>query len=476
MKFYALDLTSRDFLYILKLMLDVNLIRKDPEKIKKGIGAKNVDPNLVDQFLMFDKEWRELSKKIDEARAKLNALSRKIAAPKRGAAEGEPRQGREPRSIEIERDEAKLVKQELKDLEKNFPDLENKRLAALKALPNLPLPDVPIGKDETGNVVLREVGEKWQMIFSVKDYIELGQKLDLIDTERAGKVSGSRFGYLKREAALLEFSLVRLVVDLVTDEKNIKKIIKEQKLSIAPKPFIPVIPPVLIKPEAMAAMGYVERGGEEIYFIEKDQLYLVGTSEQSIGPMHMGETFDKKDLPVRYLGFSTCFRREAGSYGKDTKGILRVHQFDKLEMFTICTPETSVEEHKLLLAIEEKLMQMLELPYRVLNICSGDLGDPAAAKYDIEVWLPGQQDGKGQYRETHSTSNTTDYQARRLNVKLRTSNIEHRTDYVHMLNGTAFAIGRILIAILENYQTKEGTVRVPKALTRYCGFKEIVLK
>lgn len=428
-------------------MLDVNLIRKDPEAIKKGVSAKNIDPNLVDEFLELDVKWRTLVQKLDELRAKLNALSKE-------------------RKIE----EAKLVKQELKELEKDLPDLEAKRTATLKKLPNPPLADVPVGKDETANVVLREVGKKPKFDFPVRDYIELGQKLDLIDTERAAKVSGSRFGYLKREGPLLEFALIQLVLQFLTDEKNIKKIVKEQKLSILPKAFIPVIPPVLIKPESMAAMGYVERGGEEIYYIEKDQLYLVGTSEQSIGPMHMGETFPKDSLPLRYVGFSTCFRREAGSYGKDTKGILRVHQFDKLEMFITCDPATSVEEHKLLLAIEEKLMQALELPYRVLNICSGDLGDPAAAKYDIEVWLPGQMGGQGQYRETHSTSNTTDYQARRLSVKYKSAD---KTDYAHMLNGTAFAIGRILIAIMENYQTKTGTVKVPKVLQKYVGKKEI---
>ncbi len=431
-------------------MLDVNLIRKDPEAIKKGIAAKNVDPALVDRFLDLDGKWRELVQKVDGVRAALNSLSKE-------------------RKI----DEAKVVKQQLKDLEKDLPDLENNRMTALTALPNPPLLDVPVGKDETANVVLREVGKKPQFNFPAKDYIELGQRLDLIDTERAGKVSGSRFGYIKREAALLEFALVKLATDLVTSEKELKKIIKAQKLSIAPTPFIPIIPPVLIKPESMKAMGYAERGGDEIYFIEKDQLYLVGTSEQSIGPMHMGETFEKKNLPVRYLGFSSCFRREAGSYGKDTKGILRVHQFDKLEMFTICAPENSVEEHKLLLAIEEKLMQLLELPYHVLSICSGDLGDPAAAKYDIEAWLPAQNEGRGQYRETHSTSNTTDYQARRLNIKHRTSNTEHSTEYVHMLNGTAFAIGRMLIAILENYQTKSGSIKIPKILRRYSGLKEI---
>lgn len=426
-------------------MLDVNLIRKDPEVVKKGIASKNADPKLVDDFLSLDNKWRERVKTVDELRSKLNKLSKE-------------------RNIE----EAKKVKEELKSAESQLPEVERLRDQVLRKIPNLPLPEVPVGKDETANQVLREVGKKPNFNFQAKDYVTIGQSLDLIDTERAGKVSGSRFGYLKKEAAILEFSLVQLVTNLVTSEKEIKRIIKEQKLNLAPTPFIPVIPPVLVKPESMEGMGYVERGGDEIYFIEKDQLYLVGTSEQSIGPMHSGETFDKKILPLRYLGFSTCFRREAGSYGKDTKGILRVHQFDKLEMFTICAQENSKEEHKLLLAIEEKLMQMLDLPYRVLSICTGDLGDPAAAKYDIEVWLPGQNEGKGQYRETHSTSNTTDYQARRLNVKIKPDN-----QFVHMLNGTAFAIGRILIAILENYQTKDGTVIIPKALRKYSGLKEI---
>ena len=281
-------------------MLDVELIRREPEKVKAGISKKNADPALVDKFLELDKTWRERTKNVDELRAKLNQLSRE-------------------RKI----DEAKLVKEKLKGVESELPEMESKRLSALKALPNLPLPDVPEGKNETFNKTLREVGKKPVFDFPPRDYIEIGQKLDLIDTERAAKVSGSRFGYLKHEAPLLEFALIQLVLNFVTNEKNIQKIIKENKLSIAPKPFIPVVPPVLIKPESMEAMGYMERGGEEIYYLEKDKLYLVGTSEQSVGPMHMNESFNKAALPHRHISFSTCFRREAGSYGKDTKGILR---------------------------------------------------------------------------------------------------------------------------------------------------------
>lgn len=428
----------------------MEIIRREPDRVKQGIKAKNADSALVDKFLKLDEEWRELINKIDTGRAELNKQNT----------------GHKPDASAIEK--ARSVKEKIKKFESELAEIEGKRSATLGMIPNLPLPEAPVGKSEKENVVLRHVGKKPDFGFTPKDYIEISARLDLIDTERAAKVSGSRFGYLKHEAPLLEFALIQLVLNFVTNEKNIRKIIKEEKLNLLPKPFIPVIPPVLIKPEAMKAMGYTDRGSEEIYFLEKDQLYLVGTSEQSIGPMHMNESFEKKVLPHRHISFSTCFRREAGSYGKDTKGILRVHQFDKLEMFVTATPETSSNEHKLLLGIEERLMQLLGLPYRVLKIATGDLGDPAAAKYDIEAWLPGQNNGKGEFRETHSTSNTTDYQARRLNVKYKPEG-----NYVHMLNGTAFAIGRILIAIIENYQTKNGAVRVPKTLRKYVGLKEI---
>ena len=282
----------------------------------------------------------------------------------------------------------------------------------------------------------------------------MAQESDLIDIDRAGKVSGSRFGYLKGSAALLEFALVDLAMK-----------------TLAKEGFVPVVPPVLINEKSMRAMGYLERGKGEIYYLPSDNLYLVGTSEQSIGPMHMDEVFKEENLPKRYISFSTCFRREAGSYGKDTKGILRVHQFDKVEMFSLVRPEDSEKEHKFLLSLEEKLMRALELPYRVLDICSGDLGDPAAAKYDIEAWMPGQNNGKGEYRETHSTSNTTDFQSRRLNIKYKNS--AGKLEFVHMLNGTAFAMGRMIIAILENYQTEKGTIKVPQVLQNYLNISEI---
>ena len=330
-----------------------------------------------------------------------------------------------------------------KELEQEFNDL-------MKKIPNPPSEDVPVGKDESENVVVREVGEKTKFDFTPKDHLELGEKLDLIDVKRAAKVSGARFAYLKNEAVLLEFALVNFALDFLME-----------------KDFVPVVPPVMMRTEMMEGMGYIERGRDEMYFIEKENLLLIGTSEQIIGAMHTKETLKGEELPKRYAGFSSCFRKEAGSYGKDTKGIFRVHQFDKVEMFIFCRPEESIKEHQLLLSIEEKLMQQLKLPYRVVQMCTGDLGDPAASKYDIEVWLPGQN----RYRETHSASNCTDFQARRLNIRYKEG--AGKLNFVHTLNGTALAVGRTIIAILENYQQEDGSIKIPKVLQKYTKFKKI---
>jgi seryl-tRNA synthetase len=342
----------------------------------------------------------------------------------------------------------------------------------------MPASDVKEGKDESENEIIKVYGKLPKFDFKPKDYLEIGENLDIIDVKRAAKVSGSRFGFIKNEAALLEFALVQFVFDFLVDEKNIKDIIKERKLSIdsktslASKLFIPIVPPVMIKDENMRAMGYLEHGGEgETYHFEKDKLYLVGTSEQSVGPMHKDEILKEAELPKRYIAFSPCFRREAGSYGKDVRGILRVHQFDKLEMFSFCRPEESDQEHELFLGIEETLVQALKIPYRVVKMCTGDLGNPKARLYDLECWMPGQKE----YRETHSTASCTDFQARRLNIKYKDK--KSNTKFVHTLNGTAFAIGRILIAIIENYQTKEGSMKVPEVLKKYtCGLSEIKRK
>lgn len=411
-------------------MLDINLIRNDPEKVKKGLRAKNADAGLVDKFLELDEKWRVLNKKFDDSRAEQKKLG-------------------EAKDILG----AKALKEEIKKIESDLMDLDKMRQEILNQMPNLPLASALIGKNEKDNRVLREVGAKPQLK-SPKDYLTLAQKLDLIDVGRAAKVSGSRFGYLKGPAVLLEFALVELAI---------KTLMKEG--------FVPVVPPVLIRPEMMIGMGkikFIEEG--DAFYLPTDNFYLVGSSEHSIGPMHKDETLNNP--PLRYVGFSTCFRKEAGSYGKDTKGILRVHQFDKVEMFSFAKPEDSEAEHKFLLSLQEKLMQSLELPYRAVEICSGDMGWSDGRQYDIETWLPGQKGGRGEYRETQSTSNTVDFQSRGLNIKYKKE--DGKTGFVHMLNGTAFAIGRMIIAILENYQTEKGTILVPKALQNYLGTSEII--
>ncbi|MDI6603157.1 MAG: serine--tRNA ligase [Patescibacteria group bacterium] len=419
-------------------MLDIKFIRENPNKVKKGCKEKQVKVD-IDKLLEVDKKRRETLQALENMRAQKNKASKEIAKTK------------------VEKEKKKIILQ-MRELDrnsdrltKNLKEIERKFNELMFQIPNLPLEDVPIGKDERDNVVLREVGEKLKFDFKPKDYLEIAEKLDLIDVKRAAKIAGTRFGYLKKEAVLLEFALINLAFD------NLLK-----------RGFIPVIPPVMMKAKMMKGMGYIEQTDrEEAYYLPKDGLFLAGTAEQPIGTMHAGEIFAEEELPRRYVGFSTCFRREAGAYGKDTKGILRVHQFDKVEMFSFSKPEDSRKEHQFFLEIEENLMKLLKIPYRVVQICTGDLGRPTASKYDIEAWLPSEN----RYRETHSTSNCTDFQARRLNIRYRDKS--GKLNFVHTINGTAFAIGRTLIAIIENYQQKDGSILVPEVLQKYTGFKEI---
>ncbi len=413
-------------------MLDLEFIRQNPEEVKEGTRKKQRDPAVVDEVLRLDEKRRELLQKVEELRAERNEISSQPSAPNE------------------QRERGREIKEELKKLEPELKEIETQLNNALLQIPNPPAPDVPEGKDENENVVVKTWGEPREFDFKPRAHDELGKLLDLIDTERAAKVSGARFGYLKNEAVLLEFALVKFALDTLTKEG-----------------FVPVIPPVMIKLDSMRWMGYLEHGGaDNMFVLEKDNLVLVGTSEQSLGPMHMNETLDGQTLPRRYVGFSTCFRREAGSYGKDTRGILRVHQFDKVEMFSFTRSEDGDAEHEFLLSMEEKLMQKLELPYQVTKMCSGDLGDPAARKYDINAWFPSENC----YRETHSTSTCTDYQARRLNIKYRKK--DGTTDFVHTLNGTAFS-QRPILAILENYQQGDGSVVVPDVLRGFVG-KDVI--
>ena len=409
-------------------MLDIKFIRENPDKIKDACQKKQVDCD-IDLLLEVDKKRRELMQKTENLKAEQN----KISSQKDG---------------DIEK--AKELKKKIKELEPELKKADEEFEKIMRLIPNPPLDDVIEGKSEKENKVLRQEGEKTKFDFKPKDYLEIAEKLDIIDVKRAAKASGARFGYLKGGAALLEFALIQLAFE-----------------SLVKEGFTPIIPPVMLNDRSMRGMGYLDRGADEVYHLEKDNLYLAGTSEQSIGAMHIDEVFQEKDLPKRYVGFSSCFRREAGAYGKDTKGILRVHQFDKVEMFSFCKPEDSPKGHKMFLELEEKLMKELKIPYQVIDICAGDLGDSAAKKWDIEAWLPGQN----KYRETHSTSNCADWQARRLNIRYKNKD---GIKFVHMLNGTIFAIGRIIIAIIENYQQKDGTIAVPEVLQKYMsGIKKI---
>ena len=395
-----------------------------------------------------DEKWRKLQRELDDMRAEHNAASDLIAKLVDDA-----------RKSAIE--ESKESKDRIGHKEFELKAVEDEFMGLMYKIPNIPFNEVPEGKDESDNQVLREVGKKPE-IASPKDYIQLGESLELIDTERAAKVSGARFGYLKNEAPLLEFAIVQMVLARLTDAEWLREVIKEAGLDVAVKPFIPLVPPVMIRPEAFRAMGKLDPGQEEErYYLPKDDLYLIGSAEHTTGAMHMGEILEEEKLPLRYIAFSTSFRREAGSYGKDTRGIIRVHQFDKLEMFSFAHPDQSRAEHDLFLAIQEAMLQELKIPYRVMLISTGDMVPTDAKQYDIECWLV----GSGSYRETHSTSNSTDYQARRLNVKFREK--DGGTRLVHTINGTAFAIGRIIIAIIENYQDKDGGVKVPEALRPY---------
>ncbi len=416
-------------------MLDINLIRDNPEKVKDALAKKNFPSKTIDKLLSFDTEWRSKISALDQLKSEQNQVSREL--------------GKKQTEDLLSR--AQILKKRIIQIGAEKEKIQSQRDVLLKDLPNLPASDVPVGKDETFNQVVSEVGQKTEFKFKPRNYLEIAEVLNLIDVKKASEVVGSRFGYLLNEAVMLEFALVKLAFD-----------------TLLPEGFIPVVPPVMIRPKVFEGMGRISLNQkEERYFLSKDDLYLIGSAEHTLGPIHMNNVLKEEDLPKRYVGFSTCFRREAGSYGKDTKGILRVHQFDKIELFSFARPEDSEVEHEFLLSMQEKLMQALKIPYRVVLISTGDMGFTDYKQYDIESWLPGQNE----YRETHSCSNTTDFQARGINVKYRLKNGE--TDYVHMLNATGFAVGRTIIAILENYQTKNGTVKIPAVLKNFVGKSEI---
>lgn len=418
-------------------MLSIDFIRKNKQKVEESALKKGYKIN-VGELIEIDDKRKQLIQDVQKLREELKKTSKKGID-------------------ESARELAKQKREKIQQLEVSLTEIETDWKKLLYEIPNLSSEDVKSGRDETGNEVLRKYKEPPKFDFKPKNNLELGKELDIIDVERAAKISGTRFGYLKNEAVILEFALVQFAFQTLLKEK-----------------FHPIVPPVLIKKDITEGLGYWQAGGHNDYYLvtepsENLEFYLVGTAEHSLVPMHKDETFTKKELPKRYVGFSTSFRREAGSYGKDTRGIFRVHQFDKVEMVSFTTEEEDTKEHEYLLSLEEKLFQALDIPYQVVKMCTGDLGFPVARKYDIEAWIPSQN----KYREVTSTSTTTDFQARRLNIKYRDGKEKKCT---HILNGTAFAIGRTIIAILENYQQKDGSVKIPKALQPFTGFSEIKRK
>jgi seryl-tRNA synthetase len=401
-------------------MIDLRAARNDPDRFRAALARKGAG-ELFDELLEADRAVREVQPRVEELRAK-----RKV--------KGKPT----PEQLA----ELEHLKAELQSLEQRLAAAESRRKELLDRIPNPPSDETPDGDTEEDAVEIRRVGEPPSFDFPTRDHLELAEIYGwpMIDLERAAKVSGSRFAYRLGDVALLELALYRFALDRLVQ-----------------RGFTPVLPPVLVREEAMYGTGFFPTDEVNIYGVERDELYLVGTSEVPIAAMHADEIFDEDALPIRYAGYSTCFRREAGAAGKDTRGMFRVHQFDKVEMFVFCVPEHSRDEHERLLEIEEELVQELDLPYRVVNVAAGDLGASASKKYDIEAWFP----GRGGYGEITSTSNTTDYQARRLKIRVRR---EKGPEEVHTLNGTAVT-ARAMLAIMENFQEEDGSVAVPEVLT-----------
>lgn len=419
-------------------MIDIKRLLEEPERVAKNNQnrGKTIDPQVA---ISLQGRRVELIESVQSLRTRGNEIAGKIPSVS----------SPDERKALVE--EGKAIKEQVKEKEAELSGVESELSSELRRYPNLLRDDVPVGKDESSNELLRTFGEPTKFDFEPKDHLDLGVALGVIDMDRAAKVSGARFAYLKGDAVLLEFALIQYAL---------QETLKEG--------FVPIIPPHMISTAAMSAMGYLEHGGEEeVYHLKNDDLVLIGTSEQSIGSMLMNEIIEEDQLPLRFVGFSPCYRREAGSYGKDTRGIIRVHQFDKVEMFSFTSADKSDAEQEFILSIQERLMQGLKLPHRVVKLCSGDTGNPSARTYDIETWIPSQKT----YRETSSTSNTTDFQTRRLNTRVR---LEGKNELAHALNGTAFAMSRVPVAILENYQQADGSVVVPDVLRAFVGKDRIV--
>lgn len=425
-------------------MLDIRFIKENKDIVAEAMKNKRsiVD---IDALLNLYEKRSDLRKQLDDLNAKKNLAAK-------------------DRNIEL----GQKLKVEADEIEKGFAEVDKEYISMMLKVPNMPSADTPIGADENENKVLREWGEKPVFEFKPREHFEIGADLGVIDTETASEVSGSRFVYLKGDLALLQIALVNFGYEVLCNSELISTIAKEAGINVSTKPFIPVVPPVLMKSAVMNRMARLEPR-EERYNIPSDDLYLIGSAEHVLGPMHMDEVFDESDLPIRYAGFSNSFRREAGSYGKDIKGIIRVHQFDKLELESFSLPESSYQEQDLLVAIQEYFLKSLKLPYQVIICCTGDMGDPDHRHIDINTWMPGQD----KYRETHSADHMGSFQARRLNTRVKRSG---GMEFVHMNDATALAIGRTLVAIMENYQESDGRVRIPDVLQKYMPGKTHIEK
>jgi seryl-tRNA synthetase len=429
-------------------MLDIQFIRDNSELVTRKSKEKGYDVDIK-QLLGFDEERRKLQTEVDELRRQRNELT-------------EQAKGQKPSAEQIEK--GRMLKDATADLEHQLTAVDEQLTDLLKAVPNMPAADVPVGASEDENKVAKTVGEPTKFDFEPKTHWEIGESRGWIDKERAAKVTGARFAYLKGDLVQLQFALIQFVLATLTDGNLISRLIQDNNLKLKAKAFVPILPPVMIREDIYDQMDRLEPR-EDRYHIDgdDDNLWLIGSAEHTLGSMYAGEILPEDQLPLRYIGYSTSFRQEAGTYGKDNEGILRMHQFDKLEMESFSTAESGPDEHLLMIAIQEHLMQELGIPYQVLMKCTADIGKPNARGVDIEAWLPGQN----KYRETHTADYMTDYQARRLKTRAKDSN--GQTQLVHTNDATAFAMGRTMIAIIENGQTAEGTVKVPAALQPYMG-------
>ncbi len=427
-------------------MLDINFVREHPQLVRDSEKRRNRDPKIVDTFLQLDADWKKALKHIEELKHRRNVVSEEINQAKKQ---------QKHQLAEQKIKEMRTVAENIKNSEAKVQALLEERLTTLKKIGNVLDKSVPSGKDEADNKEIRRVGKQPKFNFPIKDHIELGLELDLIDLETAAKNSGARFYYLKNEAVLLSQALQRFAI-----ERLLKK-----KYTLYQTPY-------MLNRAALEGGVNLTEFQDTIYKIEGEDLYLIGTSEHPLVALKKDQVIEEKSLPLKICGVSACFRKELGAHGRDTKGIFRVHQFHKVEQIVYCTPEDSEKYFKEIQANSEELFKVLGIPFRVVQICSGDIGNKQAIQFDIEAWFPGQHEKKGAYREVTSCSNCTNYQATTLNTKfLRADGIK---EYVHILNNTALTDTRPIIAILENFQTKQGTVKIPKALWPYMGgIKEI---